>query len=134
LSRPPKADRLELLLLPERSEGKEFDTAQLRIPPERSEEWGALGAGSRANQITWPHIQMSLNFALYSGSQLSKIGELLRASLISLRFSSSHRVSKKQVHHRGTEDTEREFSFFLYREIPLEEKNLSMIKSLIQSS
>ena len=37
LSRPPKGDRFELLVLPERSEGKEFDTAQLRIPPERSE-------------------------------------------------------------------------------------------------
>jgi hypothetical protein len=37
LSRPPKGDRLELLVLPERSEGKEFDTAQLHIPPERSE-------------------------------------------------------------------------------------------------
>jgi len=36
LSRPPKGDRLELLVLPERSEGKEFDVAQLRIPPERS--------------------------------------------------------------------------------------------------
>jgi len=42
LSRPPKGDRLELLVLPERSEGKEFDTAQLRIPPERS-EGGTLG-------------------------------------------------------------------------------------------
>jgi len=40
---------------------------------------------------------------------------------------------EKQVHHRGTEDTEREFSFFLYREIPIEEKNLSMIRFLIQS-
>jgi hypothetical protein len=40
---------------------------------------------------------------------------------------------EKQVHHRGTEDTEREFSFFLYREIPIEGKNLSMIRFLIQS-
>jgi len=31
LSRPPKEDRFELLVVPERSEGKEFDTAQLRM-------------------------------------------------------------------------------------------------------
>ena len=37
LSRGPQGHRFELLVLPERSEGKEFDTAQLRIPPERSE-------------------------------------------------------------------------------------------------
>jgi hypothetical protein len=33
LSRLPKGDRLELLVLPERSEGKEFDTAQHQDQP-----------------------------------------------------------------------------------------------------
>jgi hypothetical protein len=32
------------------------------------------------------------------------------------------------IHHRGTEDTEREIYFFVYREIPIDEKNLSKIK------
>ena len=37
LSRGPEGHRFELLVLPERSEGKEFATAHLRIPSERSE-------------------------------------------------------------------------------------------------
>jgi len=34
-------------------------------------------------------------------------------------------VSQNQIHHRGTEDTEREIYFLVYREIPIDEKNLA---------
>ena len=46
----------------------------------------ALGAGSRANQITWPNIQMSLNFALYSRYEKRKI-TLKRLGLFIILFS-----------------------------------------------
>jgi len=42
-----------------------------------------------------------------------------------LGFSAKIRSSKNQVHHRGTEGTEREVYSFVYREMPIDEKNLS---------
>ena len=46
------------------------------------------------------------------------------APLISLKFSKSIRLSQDQVHHRGTEGTEREIYFFVHREIPMDEKDV----------
>jgi len=45
--------------------------------------------------------------------------------LISLGFSEKIRFSQKQVHHGVTERTEREIFFFVHREIPIDEKNVS---------
>jgi hypothetical protein len=44
---------------------------------------------------------------------------------VSLGFSEKIRLSQNQVHHRDTEHTEREIYFFVHREIPMDEKNVS---------
>jgi hypothetical protein len=38
---------------------------------------------------------------------------------------SSPMIGLLMSHHRGSEDTERETDFFVYREIPIDEKSLS---------
>jgi hypothetical protein len=50
--------------------------------------------------------------------------ELWRAPLVSLEFLERLRLSQNQVHHRGTEDTEREIYVSVHREIPMDGKNL----------
>ena len=58
----------------------------------------ALGASSRANQITWPIIQMSLNFALYSGYEKRKITRKVLADKLGVTaFHSSEIGSKKGI-------------------------------------
>jgi len=42
-----------------------------------------------------------------------------------LGFSEKIQFSQNQVHHRVTGDTERASYFFVYREIPIDEKNSS---------
>jgi hypothetical protein len=51
-------------------------------------------------------------------------GNSLRGILISLASLENIPISPNQVHHRGTEGTEREIDFFVYREMPIYEKNL----------
>ena len=51
--------------------------------------------------------------------------ESLRVPLVSLGFSERIRPSQNQVHHRDTEGTERKIHFFVHREIPMDEKDVS---------
>ena len=66
LSRGPQGHRFELLVLPERSEGKEFDTAQLRIPPERSEGGMAEVSGLSAELLGSARFKLSAAYVLRS--------------------------------------------------------------------
>jgi len=54
------------------------------------------------NQITWPNIQMSLNFALYSGYEKSKITRKVLADGIGVTaFHISEIGSKKGISDRA---------------------------------
>jgi len=58
----------------------------------------ALGAGSRANQITRPNRQMSLNFALYSGYEKRKITRKVLADKLGVTaLHSSEIVDKRRI-------------------------------------
>jgi len=64
----------------------------------------ALGASSRANQITWPNIQMSLNFALYSGYEKRKITRKVLADKLGVTaFRSSEIMDKRRILERVVE-------------------------------
>ena len=64
----------------------------------------ALGAGSRANQITRPNRQMSLNFALYSGYEKRKITRKVLADEIGVTaFHSSEIVDEGRILDRVME-------------------------------
>jgi hypothetical protein len=58
----------------------------------------ALGAGSRANQITWQNIQMPLNSALYSGYEKRKITRKVLADKLGVTaFHGSEIVDKRRI-------------------------------------
>ncbi|MFH1124356.1 MAG: hypothetical protein V1758_11925, partial [Pseudomonadota bacterium] len=58
-------------------------------------------------------------------SRLEDEGGQRVAGSMARAFRGKIRSWKNRVHHRGTEDTEREICFFVYREIPIDEKNLA---------
>ena len=58
----------------------------------------ALGAVSRTNHITRPNIQMSLNFALYSGYEKRKITRKVLAGKLGVTaFHGSEIVDKRRI-------------------------------------
>jgi hypothetical protein len=58
----------------------------------------ALGAGPRANQITWQNIQMPLTSALYSGYEKRRIARKVLADKLGVTaFHSSEIVDKRRI-------------------------------------
>jgi hypothetical protein len=64
----------------------------------------ALWAGPRAIRITWPNIQMSLNFAQYSGYEKRKITrKVLTDKLDVIAFHSSEIAGQRRISDRVME-------------------------------
>jgi hypothetical protein len=76
------------------------------------------------NTLCFVQLTILANDDLKMGCENVKLflREPLGATSMSLRFSAKIRFSQNQVHHRGTEGTEREIYFFVHREIPMDEK------------